>query len=78
MVRRTGVFSADPSAIIFLRRRDVERLTGLPRFTLFDMMYAGRFPRPVRLGEKAVGWIEAEVVEWQRSRIADRDDAEAA
>ena len=29
----------------------------------------GRFPRPVALGVRAVGWIEAEVDEWIRGRI---------
>ncbi len=31
----------------------------------------GRFPRPVSLGARAVGWIEAEVDEWMRERIAE-------
>ena len=36
----------------------------------------GRFPQPVSLGARAVGWIEAEVDEWMRERIeASRDGA---
>ena len=29
----------------------------------------GRFPRPVSLGARAVGWIESELNEWIRERI---------
>nr|WP_310758584.1 AlpA family phage regulatory protein [Candidatus Palauibacter soopunensis] len=37
----------------------------------------GRFPRPVSLGSRAVGWVEAEVDEWMRERIAtSRSNAE--
>ena len=38
----------------------------------------GRFPRPVSLGSRAVGWIEAEVDEWIRERIAESRDMESA
>jgi prophage regulatory protein len=29
----------------------------------------GTFPRPVRLGGRAVGWLEAEVQEWLQRQI---------
>ena len=36
----------------------------------------GRFPRPVSLGSRAVSWLESEVDEWIRERIAEsRGDA---
>lgn len=33
----------------------------------------GLFPKRVRLGPGRVGWIEAEVLEWLRERIVQRD-----
>ena len=33
------------------------------------MVREGRFPAPIRIGERAVGWVEREVDEWQRERI---------
>jgi prophage regulatory protein len=56
-----------------LRRPDVERATGLPRSTIYEMMAAGRFPKPVLLGARSVGWLEAEVDAWQKDRISRRD-----
>jgi prophage regulatory protein len=57
----------------FLRRPEVEKITGLPRSSIYERMAAGTFPRPVPLGDRAVAWLEAEVIEWQRRRIAERD-----
>ena len=51
-----------------LRRRAVEEVTGLSRSTLYAMMADGWFPRPVKLGKRAVGWHETEVMNWLQSR----------
>ena len=61
----------------FLRRPEVETLTGLPRSTLYDLIAANRFPKPVPISAHTVAWIEAEVADWQCQRIAERD-AQAA
>ena len=54
----------------FLRLPEVMARTGLSRSTIYVRLDQGRFPRPVSLGGRAVGWIEAEVNEWIRERIA--------
>ena len=38
--------------------------TGLSRSTVYLRVTEGRFPRPVSLGARDVGWIETEVEEW--------------
>jgi len=38
--------------------------TGPSRSTVYLRVTEGRFPRPVSLGARAVGWIETEVEEW--------------
>jgi len=50
------------------RRPDVEALTGLSRSTLYAMMSRGQFPKPVRLGLRAVGWRERDLFAWLESR----------
>lgn len=63
----------------FLRLPEVLARTGLSRSTIYVRLDQGRFPRPVSLGARAVGWIESEVDEWIRKRIvASRSDAERA
>ena len=55
----------------FLRLPEVLARTGLSRSTIYLRVAAGCFPQPVSLGGRAVGWIEAEVDEWVRERIAE-------
>ena len=61
-----------------MRRREVCGQTGLGRSALYAAIKDGRFPKPIKLGLRASGWIEAEVAEWITERIAARDAAEAA
>jgi prophage regulatory protein len=52
-----------------LRRRQVEQRTGLPRSTLYQYIKDGDFPLPVRLGLRAVGWLESDISEWIAARV---------
>ena len=51
-----------------LRRLDVQRITGLSKATLWRLVKAGDFPRPIRLGARAVGWKADEISAWIESR----------
>lgn len=50
-----------------LRRPEVEREIGLSRSTIYAMMQRGEFPRPKRLGRRAVAWPEHEIEAFKRS-----------
>jgi prophage regulatory protein len=56
-----------------MRRPEVEKLTGLGRSTIYDLMGKGRFPKPVKLGENIVAWLSYEIEDWMTKRIAERD-----
>lgn len=51
-----------------LRRRQVEARTGLPRSSLYVLIAEGRFPTPIHLTTKTVGWLEHEVDAWIAER----------
>ena len=53
-----------------LRRKQVEARIGLARSTIYQRVAACTFPKPVSLGARAVGWIEAEVDAWLSNQIA--------
>lgn len=53
-----------------LRRPEVESRVGLKRSTIYRLMDAGEFPRPVQITRVAVGWVEAEIDEWITRRVA--------
>ena len=48
----------------FIRRKSLEAKLGLSCSTIYAMMAAGKFPRPVKLGRRAVGWREQDIVDW--------------
>lgn len=61
--------------IAILRRCRLEVRVGLSRSTIYDKInpksprYDATFPKPIRLGGGAVGWLEHEVTEWLNSQI---------
>jgi len=54
------------------RRPEVEAKTGLSRSTIYEKMKNGTFPKPVKLGPRAVGWLEIEIDAWICERISQR------
>lgn len=53
---------------VLLRLRAVMHMTGLSRSSLYRLIADGQFPRPVRLGPRAVAWRRADVDAWSEAR----------
>lgn len=53
-----------------LRIAAVKDCTGLSRSTIYLMISKGEFPKNVRIGAKAVGWVDSDLQSWIESRIA--------
>jgi prophage regulatory protein len=47
-----------------LRLSDLTQMVRLSRSEIYRRMEAGRFPRPVQVGEAAVAWRQSEIVRW--------------
>lgn len=59
-----------------LTRREVEFRVGLGRSTIYRLMQTGKFPRPLRIGSRAVRWPANELDAWiatQPRSNGDRD-----
>jgi prophage regulatory protein len=56
-------------ATSILRLPVVKARTGLSRSTIYLRVSEGTFPKPVSLGGRAVGWVEAEIQQWLEQRI---------
>jgi prophage regulatory protein len=54
----------------FLRRPTVETRTGLSRSSIYQRIKDGSFPAPVRIGPRAVAWVEADIEAWQAAQVA--------
>ena len=50
------------------RRPDVEKITGLSTASIYRLMKAGTFPRPLRMSQKTVAWRESDLAEYLRAR----------
>lgn len=56
-----------PSRI--LRLKEVQKITGLSRSTIYAEIAKGNFPKQVKLtGARSVGWHENTIVQWVESR----------
>ena len=56
-------------ATAILRLPTVRARTGLSRSTIYLRISEDRFPKPISLGGRAVGWIEAEINDWLNQQI---------
>ena len=57
----------------FLSKKQVRDLVLYSSAHIARLENAGRFPKRVRLGQGRVGYVEDEVVEWMKARVAERD-----
>ncbi|MGE4497633.1 MAG: helix-turn-helix transcriptional regulator [Deferribacterales bacterium] len=54
-----------------LRRNEVEKVTGLKRSSIYSKIKEGDFPKPIKLGMRAVAWLEADVMQWIESKVTE-------
>jgi len=67
----------------FLRLPEVQRRVPFSRSTIYRKIATGEFPRPydlgadparaVRLGRTVAAWLESEIEDWIRARVAARN-----
>ena len=46
----------------------VSSIVGLGRSTIYRLMAEGKFPKPLKLSERSVGWSSASVFQWLAER----------
>lgn len=54
-----------------LRRKEVEAITGRSRSAIYEGMAAGTFPKPVKIGARAVAWPESVIRQWIAERMGE-------
>jgi prophage regulatory protein len=60
-----------------LRETEVRERTGFGATALHDAVLRREFPKPIKLTNsgRAIGWLEAEIDEWLKQRLQQRDKA---
>jgi len=56
----------------FIRLKNVEDRTGLKKSMVYDLMSRGEFPKSIKIGERAVAWVESEVDAINAARMAEK------
>tara|TARA_R110000823_G_scaffold37097_1_gene100951 strand:- start:580 stop:780 length:201 start_codon:yes stop_codon:yes gene_type:complete len=41
---------------------------------IYKLVSLGRFPKPIKLGERGSGWLTSEIDAWLQSRVDARDE----
>jgi prophage regulatory protein len=58
----------------FLRLKEVSRITGIPRSSLYELMRDdSTFPKLVSLNKRTKAIVDVELTAWMEARIAERD-----
>ena len=59
----------------FIRLKKVEDRTGLKKSMVYDLMSKDKFPKSIKIGDRAVAWIESEVDQWIQNKIPESRQA---
>ncbi|WP_219599017.1 helix-turn-helix transcriptional regulator, partial [Aeromonas salmonicida] len=51
-----------------IKLKEVTEMTTLSKATIYRLMSKGEFPGVVRLGPRAVAWMQSEVIKWIDSK----------
>ena len=54
-----------------LRLKEVCKVTGLGRSCIYQLQAEQRFPHSIRIGARAVGWLENDIKRWLTDRITE-------
>lgn len=62
-----------------VRLKQLTERLGLGRSTIYDRMdaksprYDSTFPKPIKLGTAAIGWIDSEITTWIEQRMSAKE-----
>ncbi len=50
------------------RMNELCQIYGFSRSTIYRLIESGRFPKPIKISARAVGWISTDLDEWLATR----------
>ena len=57
------------------RLPEVITITGLSRSSIYLRVSTDEFPKPVKIGRRAVGWPEDSIIAWQAKMMEAQDES---
>jgi prophage regulatory protein len=61
-----------------IKLKEVQKLTGLSRSSIYAYIDKGLFPAQVKLGLRSVAWVGSEIESWVESKVLARDAANSS
>ena len=52
-----------------IRRKEVEKMTGLVKSSIYLKIKEGDFPKPIKIGLRAIAWLEADIAGWIAAKV---------
>lgn len=63
--------NTNKTALSCSRLPRVRARVDLSRSSIYDLIAKGKFPRPIKLGARSVGWLDSDIDNWLRERVAE-------
>ena len=57
------------------RLPEVMDMTGLSRSSIYLRVSTNEFPKPVKIGRRAIGWPEDSIIAWQAKMMEAQDES---
>jgi len=57
------------------RLPDMMNMTGLSRSSIYLRVSTKKFPKPVKIGRRAIGWPEESIIAWQSKMMGAQDES---
>ena len=57
------------------RLTEVMNMTGLSRSSIYLRVSTDEFPKPVKIGRRAIGWPEESIIAWQAKMMEAQDES---
>lgn len=54
-----------------IRLPEASRRTGYGKAWIYKLIAQNRFPQPIKIGSRAIAFVESEIDEWVNKRIAE-------
>ncbi len=61
-----------------MRISEVITRVSYSRSTIYAKVRAGTFPKPIKMGDNAVAWLESDIESWIRDRVESSGSKRAA
>jgi prophage regulatory protein len=70
MTSKNEEASTEKTGLRILRLPQVRDRVSFSTSGIYALISANKFPKPIKLSAQSVGWIESEIDEWLRERVA--------